>query len=315
MAPSRHPGAIAGLAAGSRGVSGNRRRGAPVWVVLCLAASAGTACAREDAGAAGPRDTTPPEVVEVPTSAPPPPLPWSTVIAAATSPQGEYHQVTRAAGAGEEVVLAEEWVAFDVDREMMDRRVALRFDRSTGEVDDSSTRDDPSLQFIYAGAHIYIRHPQNLANCGTEWAEMPTDLLAEQTGLAVDSAEPITTELLALLQDVGDPGPPTHNDDDATTFVVPAPGTTGIQLSTLVDDPLLAERLSAMDQTAQVRVFHDGRPVQVIVDITDAMVAADPRIGESVERGVSVTMRWTLTAPADVDIEVPTDVATLDSCA
>jgi len=304
----RWAGTIAGAATAWGRAFDRRPRGSLLCSVACVVALAGPACARDDA--AGTRGSTPSEVTEDA----PAPLPWSTVVAAATSPQGEYHEVTRATAAGRDHILAEEWVTFDADREMIDRRVALRFDPRSGEVDDSATRDDPSLQFIHADASIYMRHPQNLATCGTAWAEMSPELIAEQTGLAVDVGEPPTTELLDLLRGAGDPGPPSHNDDDATTFVVPAPGTTGIQLSTLVEDPRLAERLTAMDQTAQVRVFHDDGTVEVIVDITDAIVAADPLFGASVARGASVTQRWTLTAPVDVDIEVPTDVATRDSC-
>lgn len=282
-----------------------------VSVAACLTAVAGVACAADDGTEADDAGlSSQPEV----TASAPPPLPWSTVSAAATARQGEYHEVTRAAFAGREFVLVEEWVAFDLDRAMFDRRVVVRYDSATGEVLDEATRDDPSLQFIHADARVYMRHPQNLVDCGTAWAEMPSEFTASEGGLAIEGDALLTTELIDLLQSVGDPAPPTHNDEEATTFVVPAPGTTGIQLSTLLVDPELADRLTAMDQTAQVRVPHDGGPVEVIVDITDAMLAADPRLGERAGNGYSTTMRWTLTAPADVAIEVPVDVASLGSC-
>ena len=106
----------------------------------------------------------------------PAPVAWSVVQTLASASTGSYEKRTTEKVDGKDQILVSEWVDYDLEKKIIDRRIGLGDDPSTKVVEPTGTRDAPSLRFVLQADGTTMWNPAAKATCGTPWVKMPTDL-------------------------------------------------------------------------------------------------------------------------------------------
>ena len=273
--------------------AGRARRARLSGLAVAIAVVGG-ACGGEDEDRGGQRDRG--EASDSTAAATP--VGWQRVDDLLAAPLGEYHKAVVLGEGGEFVAVSDEWVSYDLASGLVDRRLGVRVDPRTGDPAPAASRDDPTLWFVHTPDGAYMHVPAIEQECGSAWADM---------GVAggMPSLEP-----LDALRAAGPSAEPVRTDAAGTTYAIAVPGAMGIDTTTgfFADNPDLVEQLAELDATAEVLLPSDAGPVQLSVDLTDALAT----IGQP---GVEATARWELTAPlASVDITPPTAAVTEGEC-
>jgi hypothetical protein len=241
------------------------------------------------------------------------PVSWSVATDVAAARRGEYRQVLTSGTATRTAPAIEEWVTYDLDVPFVDRRIVWRIDTTTGQAIEGVSRENPTLRAVTTGTATYVSSSLVEERCGTTWTEVTPDLASAMTGAPVDSfrADPVL-EPIEILRTAGLDAPP-GDPADAGTYRIEVPGETGLQWTsrTLWEQPGVIERVAALSPPAEVRLPRDGGPVEITVDLAEAMAA----LNRPLTAPQTATTTWQITAPIDaIDTTAPTGAAALGSC-
>jgi hypothetical protein len=245
---------------------------------------------------------------------PAPAVPWSVADELAASRRGEYRKVLVVSSGTQALPLLEEWVAFDLDGGVVERTIVVGVGRD-GRPDESVSRENPSLRFVYTRDTSYMWAPWTEASCGAAWVEMTPEMLARETGLEVGQGDLLIVEPLDILRSA-DPGELVSTTERSGLYEATVPGGTGLGLSSLVAiGPDVRERILDQEHPAEIRLARDGGEAEIRVDLDE--VAAEVVSSSELDAGdeIGMTMQWTVTtAPEVAAPTVPSDVAGWAAC-
>jgi len=238
-------------------------------------------------------------------AAQPDPVQWSVVEKLLHRPAGSYTKTITIESGSERHLLMREWVAYNLRRNFIDRRIGLGDDPTTPAVEKPARRAAPSLRFVYGPKRVLMWNANVRKKCGTPWVEMPARLIAEVTGFRLRDLSVVEPDAI-LRRPRGEPRV-VSNDDRATVYEVPVIGTAGFSAASILRGrPELLPALERETSSAHVRIARDGGPIEIMVDPTSALESA---LGRSLgdER---MTVRWRLQrASPRVDTRLPKKVA------
>lgn len=233
-------------------------------------------------------------------------VPWKEVVAVTEAQEGEYEKTWDVTGGGHSATMMTEWVTFDLNKKVIDRRVALGAEFQENQAPEA-TRDEPTLRFLYTADRFLMWNPGVEGACGTSWVNMPPEAIEETTGLTFDPSDVFAVEPLDIIASADAPAEPESVTEQETAYAITLPGGTGIRMSSfLADKPKVARELEQQELSGEVRVGHGDAPLESSVDLTDALEAVQP--GSAAQATATVT--WHVTAPADVpEPDLPSNVA------
>jgi hypothetical protein len=214
----------------------------------------------------------------------PSPVAWSVVQTLASAPTGSYEKRTTEKANGRDQILVSEWVDYDLEKKIIDRRIGLGDDPSTPAVEPAGTRDAPSLRFVLQADGTTMWNPAAKATCGTPWVKMPAD----QTAGADPNAAFVGVEPTLLLRQVSGTPSVLGNDPTETVYVVGVNGVAGVPTSTLQKQPQIAAELAQQSTPGTVTVARDGKSATLTVDVTNALT----KLGNT--SGGTVVVSWHL---------------------
>lgn len=216
-------------------------------------------------------------------SSAPPPVPWSVVQTLAAAPFGSYDKQSAAQANGKGTVVVREWVDYDLEKKIVDRRIGLEDDPATSAVEPTGTRDAPSLRFVLDSDGLTMWNPSAKSRCGTPWVKMPASTVADPSS-AFAGVEPTL-----LLRQVSGAPSLLGSDTDETVYAIGVSAVAGVPASVLQKQPTIAAELARESTPATVSVAHDGKTLTLTVDVTNAVT----RLNNGADAGKAV-VTWTL---------------------
>lgn len=240
-----------------------------------------------------------------PSASGPPPVAWSVVQALAASPTGSYEKQTTAKAEGKDRLLLAEWVDFDLEGKLIDRRIGLMDDPSTAAVERPGTRDAPSLRFFLDSAGMIMWNPSVEDSCGSPWVQVPDDQVTAATGGSLDDAF-LGLEPTVILSSVRGTPSVLGSDGTQTVFVIGVPAVAGVPQQVLQSQPAVAAELSGETTPATVAVSRDGTQLTLTVDVTNALVRLNSAVADA-----KSAVSWRL-GPLEHAVAGPGDVTVAD---
>ncbi len=231
------------------------------------------------------------------------PVAWPSVADRIHAKAGSYTKTSTAELDGEKRIFITEWVVYDLDQAFIDRRIGLNDVAQAAELEEPTTKENPSLRFMYNGSRVVMWNPGVASACGTPWVDM-SDAVSEQfAGLPLEDL--LVIEPQQILDTARGESERVASDGDETVYELPIPAIATVPASALLEDPTLGERLEKQTLRARVTARDDEGPVEISVDVTSLSEATGPEVGDG-----TLVIRWEISPPeGEVDTSFPSNVA------
>jgi hypothetical protein len=235
------------------------------------------------------------------------PAAWSSVEEWLGRSAGSYTETYTVVDQGRRIVAVRQWVAFDMDRKVIDQRGAFGVDPVSGMPVPVTSREHPSMRFIRRPEGILMWFPGLPPACKGPWVDLDAATLKQATskfGLTIGDGW--TSEPALILDNRRGQPRVVESSKNATVYEVLVPGTSGIPPSSgllLRPGGLAAyRRLQSESFPARVRVSGDGARIQISLDLSRQWA----ELGQSAHAFVTWSLDHT---PVKPDMTRPAKVA------